>query len=158
MPNWAKGFIKIKGKKEDIENFLFNGIEYFGENKVTKKINEEYNEIKYVFKNNTLPVKQTARTYLLVPNKEIYLNEKFKNNPLQDIFMIHTEIQSAWYTPEEDLKLISKEFNIDFMIHTFERGVEFEEIIEIKSGEIINMETKFYEDYEWECIHPMIGG
>lgn len=28
MPNWSEGVLKIRGAKEDIENFIRNGIDY----------------------------------------------------------------------------------------------------------------------------------
>lgn len=48
-------------------------------------------------------------------------------------------------------------YNVDMKIHAFERGMEFNQVIEIVDGEIIQDKEIQFEDYQWECICPKLG-
>ena len=43
-------------------------------------------------------------------------------------------------------------------IHAFERGMCFNQIIEIIDGEITKDEEVKFDDYNWDCICPNVGG
>lgn len=43
-------------------------------------------------------------------------------------------------------------------IHGFERGMEFNQVIEIVDGKILKDEELYFKDYQWDCICPNIGG
>ncbi|MGR5995465.1 hypothetical protein ACT7C9_25025 [Bacillus cereus] len=56
------------------------------------------------------------------------------------------------------LATLSKEYNVDIKIYAFEKGMEFNQDVEIHKGEIIkNVEIEF-DNYMWECINPNMGG
>lgn len=46
MPNWCEGYLKIRGKKEDIVNFIENEIRLIKLNSIISE--PEYNEIKMI--------------------------------------------------------------------------------------------------------------
>ena len=67
-------------------------------------------------------------------------------------------LQSAWGTDTQALTDLSAQYNLDFKIYAYERGMEFNIDFEVHKGKIIvNDEIKF-DDYEWECTNPSIGG
>lgn len=82
MPNWSEGVLKVRGAKEDIENFIRNGIDYNdyshklenGELKTEPKPREcpiEIDEDEISVKNTMdLWVKGTRRMF--VNSKDIY--------------------------------------------------------------------------------------
>lgn len=43
-------------------------------------------------------------------------------------------------------------------IHAFECGMCFNQIIEIIDGEITKDEEIKFDDYNWDCICPNVGG
>ena len=43
-------------------------------------------------------------------------------------------------------------------IHAFERGMQFNQIIEIIDGKITKDEEVEFDDYDWDCICPNLGG
>ena len=53
---------------------------------------------------------------------------------------------------------ICKQYNVDMKIYAFECGVRFNQDIEIVDEKIVRNEIIKFEDYEWECINPIIGG
>ena len=46
----------------------------------------------------------------------------------------------------------------DIKIYAFEAGMEFNQDIEIIKGKIIKDKEIKFENYQWECIEPNIGG
>ena len=43
-------------------------------------------------------------------------------------------------------------------IQGFERGMEFSQVIEIVDGEIVQDEELHYNDWNWDCPCPEMGG
>lgn len=43
-------------------------------------------------------------------------------------------------------------------IHGFEMGMEFNQDIEIVDGKILKDEEVRFENYQWDCICPNMGG
>lgn len=56
------------------------------------------------------------------------------------------------------LAKISKKYNIDFKIFAFEKGMQFNRDIEILKGNVLKNNEIHYDDYQWECPCPNIGG
>ena len=53
---------------------------------------------------------------------------------------------------------MQKKYGVDMRIHAFERGMEFNQIIEIIDGEVTKNEELRFDDYIWDCICPKMGG
>lgn len=51
-----------------------------------------------------------------------------------------------------------KKYGVDMRIHAFERGMQFNQIIEIIDGKITKNEEITFDDYYWDCICPTVGG
>lgn len=58
---------------------------------------------------------------------------------------------AAWRIEVEPLVQLSKEYNLDFKIYASERGMQFEQDIEIVKGEVIKNNVIKFDDYELEC-------
>jgi hypothetical protein len=65
---------------------------------------------------------------------------------------------AAWGIDAKPFAEISKKYGVDFKIYAFERGMEFNQDIEIVAGEIVKDEEIKFGNYVWECINPLIGG
>lgn len=74
----------------------------------------------------------------------------------QDADALDTEF--AWGISAEELLNSCKQYNVDMRIHAFERGMCFNQIIEIIDGKITKDEEVEFDDYNWDCICPNIGG
>ena len=66
--------------------------------------------------------------------------------------------ESAWDIPKQKLMDISDKHSLDFKIFAYERGMEFNVDFEVSKGEIMKNDEITYDDYEWECPEPNIGG
>ena len=64
----------------------------------------------------------------------------------------------AWAADAEELSALCKKYSVDMKLYAFEKGMGFNQDILIVKGEIINNLTINFEDYNWECICPTVGG
>ena len=164
MPNWCKGNLKIRGKKENIIKFLEEGtslLDGFWEPKEIKpkiEINDcDEIEIKNLDETkgiNYLYIKGTRKNFIAPVENEIYVHDEDEEEQI----ICLENFKAAWGIDAAALRMISNRYNIDIKIYAFEAGMEFNQDIEIIKGEIIKDEEITFKDYVWECIEPNIGG
>ena len=164
MPNWCKGNLKIRGKKENIIKFLTEGtslLDGFWEPKEIKpeiEVNDcdeiEIKNIDKVKGIDFLYIKGTRRHFIDPIENEIYIH----NTDEKEAVICLENFEAAWGIDTEALRVISKRYSIDFKIYAFESGMEFNQDIEIIKGKIAKDEEIKFKDYVWECIEPNIGG
>lgn len=168
MPNWAEGCLKIRGPIKNIKRFLDEGIRKKALNIFGKKtgkdaviftdysdetgIEYEYNFISVSY------IEHTSRAFV-DPNIIYYTNYvNFGGDSEKDIDTIALPFKQAWSAKDKDFEKISKDYEIDIAIHTFERGAEFEQDILIISGEIVKSEIITYDNFKFESNMPLLGG
>ena len=161
MPNWCSGFMKIRGRKQDILDFFKNEVAIFTYEKTfNRTISEavfENDEYKFAYslkkaKNQEWYLRNSYRFFF--EDKEIYFEDDE-----QEIFYLNLEIKQAWCIDVNKLLIShSKKYNIDFNIYASECGMEFEQYVTIVDGKVIRDDTIEYDDFEFEAINPSLGG
>lgn len=166
MPNWSEGALKIRGAKEDIENFIRNGIDYsdyeykFENGNLTmipkpRECPIEINEDEISVKNTMeLYIKDTRRMF--VNSKDIYAY--FRNSKGKNKFIVCIDVRQAWGILSENLQEISKKWKVDLKIFATEQGMEFCQDVEVVNGEIIANNEITFDDFQWEAPDPRLGG
>lgn len=161
MPNWCAGELKVRGKKQDIENFIENNIIHYldwtcEESETFKKNIDEDDYIVYILENyeshNQFSYLKDSRRHF-ISNNEIIVQE-MKNNESISIM----NFRAAHDIDTDYLVKVSEEYNLDLKIYAFECGMEFNRDIEVHKGQVIKDETIEFKDYQWECVCPNIGG
>ena len=161
MPNWCSGWMKIRGKKQDILDFFKNEVAICTCDKTYSLTtseavfeNDEY-EYEYILKqekNQKLYLRNSRRFFFL--DKEI----TFYNNEQANCYL-NLEIQQAWHIDVGELLTShSKKYNIDFNIYASECGMQFEQYITIVNGKVIRNDAIEYDDFGFEAINPSLGG
>ena len=151
MPNWCKGTLKVRGTKENITKFIIEGLHpvgFLGEEHSKLALNE-YGDI---YSNETCWIENTRRGF--VEGVEVYLSE-YEND---EIFVAVFDSKFAWGISADELLKTCEKYHVDMKIHGFERGMEFNQVIEIIDGKILKDEEFHFEDYQWDCICPNMGG
>ena len=161
MPNWCSGFMKIRGRKQDILDFFKNEVAIFTYektfNRTTSEAVFENDEYKFAYslkkaKNQEWYLRNSYRFFF--EDKEIYFEDDE-----QEIFYLNLEIKQAWCIDVNELLIShSKKYNIDFNIYASECGMEFEQYVTIVDGKVIRDDTIEYDDFEFEAINPSLGG
>lgn len=135
-----EGFWEPKEIKPDIEEIYdYDEIEI-------KNFDKERRDCLYI--------KETRRHFIDPVENEIYIYDTDKEEQI----ICLKNFKAAWGIDTDALRTISKRYNIDIKIYGFECGMEFNQDIEIIKGKIIKDEEIKFENYQWECINPDLGG
>ena len=157
MPNWCVGNLKVRGKREDLINFIKKGLEPL-KTEYEYVINEERNDNNIWFHcqfhcYGASHIKNTYRGFIDALDVEF----ETENDDTQP-FIIVLDARFAWAIQAEQLLEICKTYNIDINIYAYEQGMQFNQHIEIVDGKIIHDDEITFNDYVWECPEPYIGG
>jgi hypothetical protein len=166
MPNWCEGTLKIRGSKENIIRFakecitgtngwkiksfdLKNGGYELGKN---DDFNVEIDDYElYIHNTMDTHIEGTRRMFIQQENISWYWNE------VKDE-VVSVDVQQAWGIDVDNLVNLSKKYNLDFKIYAFEAGMQFNQDVEVIKGEVIKNQEITFDDYQWECINPNLGG
>lgn len=161
MPNWCEGVLRIKGKWENLIRFLKEGLEspsvhFLNETIINDTLIriDEYEDgsgVEVEIKNDA-HIKGTRRGFICSCWDDFCKRTKCD----YDVMCFNSKF--AWTIQAEQLAEISKQFEIDFRIHAYEKGMEFCRYIEIIGGKITKDEVLTFDDYEWDCNDPLKGG
>lgn len=156
MPNWCEGTLKVRGTIKDLKNFVLNGllpVSPFGATKKPLSLDGEDETSLYIMSvPDTLYIKGTRRAFCEPDYIEVSSDEP------NDKTILTMPFKQAWAILSDNLLEVCKEFNIDMKIQGFEQGMRFSQIVEIVDGEIIQDEEIKYDDWEWDCPCPDMGG
>ena len=164
MPNWCVGFIKVRGKKNDVISFLENEIlkmNYTGLFESPKSENIKMEDVGYGYlyklnddKKEYFYLNNSTRCFIEQNEIEIYNYSDTDENETY----VTLKFKQAWDVEENLFEKLSEKYNIDFNIYASERGMEFERYITLIKGEFTRIETKKYDDFYFEAINPEVGG
>lgn len=150
MPNWCRGTLRVRGAKENLTKFVLEGLSpvtYLGQDAEQLKIDDCG-----CIECERCWIKGTYRGFVV--DSHVY----FDDLEDEEETTIGLETEFAWGISAEELLQSCKKYGVDMRIHAFERGMQFNQIIEIIDGEITKDEEVEFDDYEWDCICPTIGG
>lgn len=167
MPNWCEGVLKVRGQKENIKKFMLE---------VLKPIQNELGMI--IAETRGLPMPESIKVEIVYDDDDEFTIKsssgfyiegtrrnftesnrlEFYHNNKDEAILVIDNFKAAWGIDSEPYAAISKEYDIDVKIYGFERGMEFNQEIEIIKGEVITDREISFTDYTWDCIFPNIGG
>ena len=165
MPNWIEGCFRARGKREDINNFLVNGLTpvtfFFFFSPIKKELNEDGisytvtdEDGKEKWYKGSVHIEGAHRQFLEVQYGDIYVNEK-ENGEVQ---FAH-DFKGAWGLDTDTFKTIAKKYNIDIKVNGYECGMEYTHIFEVnRTGTILQDSERTFEDWTWDCDMPILGG
>lgn len=156
MPNWIEGTMKLRGKREDIARFFREGLDASDRHKLEDQVKDESEEDYLCFHFVNGPhIAGTRRAFIDDDYVEMY----------DDIGVACVDIKQAWAfdagSETEDLKKwknISEKYNVDIRLYGIECGMQFTQEIIIVRGRKPIVNEKQYEDWDWDCPFPDMGG
>lgn len=151
MPNWCAGTLRVRGKKKDLQNFVLKGLKPCDSFK-KEHAKLELDEFGCVDCNETCWIEGTQRGF--IHGLDVY----FEEDEDVSIQTITLDAEFAWAISSEELLKVCQKYHVDMSIYAFEKGMEFNQVIEIINGKILKDAELNFEDYMWECICPNIGG
>ena len=148
MPNWCEGWVKFRGSKENLEEFIrgeFNGADP----------EFEYGELMPCIPNEYTFLNSLRRAVVEGSSDcddYIYFGD-------DDIGIFAIKIKNAWNIINQGYDELAKKYKLDIKGKCYERGMEFIEEFEYNSnGDEILYKVHEFDDYKWECECPTLGG
>ncbi|WP_433322502.1 hypothetical protein ACRHK7_01230 [Weissella tructae] len=143
MPNWLKGTLKLRGKKDD----LIRALESIG---MTKNVDEDW--VDFTARVDTrLP---TGHRAYVEEGTCVYLNEWNVQTVAID------NVNFAWGivpVTAEQLKNFAEKNKLEMKFYGYESGSEFEQEFWTEGHHVVLKDIK-YDDWAWESRHPNYGG
>ena len=162
MANWCEGSLRIRGKKENIENFLKNEIVYtvYENNELVEKpatVEEHKNSmlITQDGKDDSFYIRGTYRNFFFTYQIEVYWPEHEED---EEIVINIDDFNVAWSFKEQGWPEHAEKYGIDFRMFGFEQGMEFSQVMTVTRDGSASIETKEYKNWLWECPFPNMGG
>lgn len=174
MPNWCEGSLKLRGKPMDILRFIKEGInvyEYdyrsFSEPTSTvldkdkwMEFDEDENSAIVYFNKDDIYIEGTKRAFINLAygglaKRECYVDMKKET----EVCVLH--ISQAWGFEATEWIEIAKKYNLDIRLTGIEQGMGFmQDLIITKDGEVTDLSPNYkdYDDFEWSCPIPFLGG
>lgn len=164
MPNWCEGSLKIRGKFEDLKKLCKEEFAVYSIKITRERVFTELD------KNATKIMcgdKEGAEEFWMQFDREAHINGTrrnfvtssdivFFNNGDKSVCVV--EFKAAWGIDSAPYLELAKKYNVDIRLYGFERGMEFNQEVIIENGEIIKDEEIKFDDYDWECVMPHLGG
>lgn len=171
MPNWIEGVLKVRGTKENITNFIKNGIDYNDyKHEILRDEKGNFSGVKDIsvprncektINDDEIFIKNTMDLYINHTHR-MFVNSKniehwwISNEGEKEVMCI--DIRQAWGFDAENFKKISETFNVDLRVFGTEQGMEFCQLVEVQNGNIIKNQEISFDDFRWECPDPRLGG
>ena len=163
MPNWCKGSLKIRGKKSDITRWVRENVVAYTHNwknghlesipnpdAVTVQFDDPESEEICITVKTDAHITGTRRNF--VHDGEYWACDH------NGIMILTLDFMAAWAIQPEPYVAMSKEYHVDFRLYGFECGMEFNQEVIVEDGQLISDVEITFDDYNWECIFPKLGG
>ena len=151
MPNWSKGCLKVRAQAANVKKFVLEGlqpVDFFG-NALPKL---ELSDLGEVDTDKDCWIEGTTRGFV----ENMYADFSFVED--DETFTALLDAKFAWAVDADELLASCKKYDVDMKLYAFEKGMGFNQDILIVDGEIRRDCRIEFEDYNWECICPTVGG
>lgn len=151
MPNWSKGCLKVRGKAVNVKKFILECVKPVDPNSNgLSKL--EPSDIGEVDLKGVCRIEGIKRGFV----ENLYVDFSFVED--SETFTAVLDAEFAWTADVEELLALCKKYEVDMKLYAFERSGEFNQDILIVGGLIRRNDIIEFEDYNWDCICPTLGG
>ena len=185
MPNWIEGTLKIRSKDiNNIKNFLKEAVGYTCHAcPLSQEEKGKCQELMFSKDKKPLPC-DSFRPYdknikvdsfddgssevllkdlLLIkdgPSRAYIGHEDDETYEYIDIEspILILPMKEAWGFDSEGWLELAKKYNVDIRLYGIEQGMQFAQEIEIVNGKVTLEREITYDDWDWECPFPRMGG
>lgn len=156
MPNWCEGSLKVRGKISNLKDFVLHGLKpvtFMGEDVKPLSFQGEDDTSFWIDEIKTSLWLDGTRRHFCEPD---YIEVDAEDSETPTIMIL--PFKAAWAIDAGALHSLCKRFDVDMKIQAFEMGMQFSQIIEIVNGEILKDQEVKYDDWDWDCPCPRMGG
>ena len=155
MPNWCEGTLRIRGNMSDVIRFFIEGVKCYTFSQTVDEsgIKLDYDGEEEVLISVSKVAHISGTTKAFIDPTDIYLLLRKDGTTVATV-----NTRQAWDILSSEFLEISRKYGVDMRIYGFERAMEFNREVIIEKGKIIKDDVIEFDDYDWECIMPNLGG
>ena len=157
MPNWCEGTLKVRGTKADIKRWAKEALQPKGASSTPQENILKWNDDESKAIVQELCWIEGSNRGFVQAGSEINF-WKYEDCDENELVIITVDAEFAWACHSPTLAESSKKYSVDYYFYGFERGMAFEQLVEIHNGTVIQDKVINYKDYAWERISPNLGG
>ena len=151
MPNWSKGCLKVRGKAASVKKFILECVKPIDPNS-NGLLKLEISDLGEIESKGVCWIEGTTRGFV----ENLYVDFSFVED--DETFTATLDAKFAWAADADELLAVCKKYSVDMKLYAFEKGMGFNQDILIVGKEILRDNRVAFEDYNWECICPTVGG
>ena len=143
--------MKVRGKAANVKKFILEGlkpVDCFGN--VLPKL--EIPDDGEVESDKDCWIEGTTRGFV----ENLYIDFSLVED--RETFTAVLDAKFSWAADAEELLALCQKYEVGMKLYAFEKGMKFNQDILIVGGIIIRDRAIRFEDYNWECICPTLGG
>lgn len=160
MPNWVEGIFRARGKRDRIAKFITEGLGPCSgngeEDFAIEEVGNYEDELLYRVKGQDIAwIRGTKRHFLIFEQWDYISVHKREDGD----WCFALPFKAAWTIKTDEISALAKKYEIRIKANGYEMGGCFEQLVEVKeSGGVMSESFIEYEDYEWQCPMPLLGG
>ena len=151
MPNWSKGCLKVRGKAASVKKFILECVKPIDPNS-NGLLKLEISDLGEIESKGVCWIDGTKVGWV----ENLLVDFSFVED--DETFTATLDAKFAWAADADELLASCKKYDVDMKLYAFEKGMGFNQDILIVDGEIRRDCRIEFEDYNWECICPTVGG
>lgn len=151
MPNWSKGCLKVRGKAANVKKFILECVKPIDPNS-NGLLKLEISDLGEIESKGVCWIDGTKVGWV----ENLLVDFSFVED--DETFTATLDAKFAWAADAEELSALCKKYSVDMKLYAFEKGMGFNQDILIVGKEILRDNRIAFEDYNWECICPTVGG
>lgn len=155
MANMIAGTLKLRGTRENIEKFMSNGLGvtaiYEGNKSLSDFLINDSDEyaLEYFVRDDSIWIKGVAA----------YISEgQYYTYTHSESSILCLNIEEKWSFHSDKWLEIANKYNLDIRLYGIERGMEFCQEVIIVGGKVEQDRQWKFNNWNWECPFPYMGG
>lgn len=162
MPNWCEGSIKIRGKKDNVEKFLTEGVNrYSWDFKTNESIRLPKDSCVNINEQDSYKEIDVWDAYI-EGTRRAFIDELHAYiEPKDDEVCVVGAFRQAWCIDADSFDELKNKWDVDFRLYGVDCGMGFsQEVIAVRGGSVVNISDDYggYDNFVWECPLPRLGG
>lgn len=177
MPNWAEGNIRLRGKRDNIIEFIrkelvgiFEEINVEGPDTCSRRSEERPVKVEERYSGDVLHITRdkdtlnyfyfrgSQRQFIFEDEPEFDVDFSEGNKRNVDNVVVLENFNGAWNIDEAYFKQKALEYKIDIRIFVYEAGMQWSEVVTYFRNGDTDQTTRSYSDWFWDSPMPHLGG
>lgn len=156
MLHWMEGTMKLRGEQEDIKRFFLEGLEPYDTTDEKKCVLDSSTK-------NSLHIELVGQPYIIGTKKGYITDKNICMNSKEGVCCVNIKHSNVFVVPgfqssREIWLKISNDYNVDIRLFGIRSDLQICQKVIVSRNRRMVANIIEYEDWDWECPFPKMGG